>query len=198
MNLLASGQPSLLPLALIAVGVGLAWLGLAHRLPALARWDAHGFQVIHSALEPYSAVFRYLWPLGKTPLAIGLLVSAYLAGWKAGGVLTLVYLLAVGLERAIKLIVRRPRPFQVLQDAEMRQPRPPRDPSHPSGDALRAWFFALSLPAIFQFPWPAALLACLLAALVSAGRIVLGVHYPLDVLGGAGLGLLAAGLALAI
>ena len=106
---------------------------------------------------------------------------------------TLTYLVAASVERMIKLKFLRSRPFEVLSDVQVQQPNHPHDPSHPSGDTLRVWFLALVFPAAFGLPWPVTLLTCTFAVILSLGRIALGVHYPLDVLGGAGLGLLAAG-----
>jgi len=74
------------------------------------------------------------------------------------------------------------------------QPVRPQNPSYPSGDAMRAWFLAIVIPCSFGLAWPAALMAGIIATLLSLGRVVLGVHFPLDVIGGAGLGVFGAGL----
>jgi membrane-associated phospholipid phosphatase len=177
---------------LMGIGCLLTTLGLLHRQPALARWDARAFQIWHAQLRRYAGFFRYLWPLGTTPVGIVLILIIYLASWQAGFVATLTYILAAMLERSIKMRFQRPRPFTALADVKMCQPSQPHDPSHPSGDTLRVWFLALIFPWTFVLPWPATLLTCTIAVILSLGRIALGVHYPLDVLGGAGLGLLAA------
>jgi len=179
---------------LLGFGAAFTVFGLCHRQPALARWDAHAFHNLHRKLEPYTGVFRYLWPLGTTPVAVILLLILYIPGWQVGFAATLGYILAALLERAIKMQFQRPRPFTALEDVQMRQPNQPHDPSHPSGDTLRVWFLAFVFPWAFTLPWPVILLTCLIAGILSLGRIALGVHYPLDVLGGAGLGMLAAGI----
>ena len=69
------------------------------------------------------------------------------------------------------------------------------DPSHPSGDTLRVWLLALIFPLAFALPWPVFVLSILMAITLSLGRITLGVHYPLDVIGGIGLGFLSTGIA---
>jgi undecaprenyl-diphosphatase len=78
----------------------------------------------------------------------------------------------------------------------MHQYREPDDPSFPSGDSLRAWFLAVIVPAALGFPPAGQILLAALAGLVALGRLVLGVHYPTDVLSGTGLGLLGAALTL--
>ena len=185
------------PLLLAAGGLVLVGAGLLYRLPGAARWDTRAFLFLYASLLPATAIYRLLWHLGRTFTALLLLAATFLAGWRTGCVTLLVYFSAVGLERAIKLRCRRPRPFESLETVRMDQPHQPRDPSFPSGDALRVWFLALVAPAVWGLPVLPALTMCLLAALVSLGRVALGVHYPLDVLAGTGLGLLAAGLALA-
>ncbi len=179
---------------LIGIGATLVVLGLCYRQPILARWDMLAFQSWHPRLQRSSGFFRFIWPLGTTPVCLLLLAILFLSGWQAGFAATLVYTAAVTLERLIKLTFRRPRPFETLPGIQVQQPNRPHDPSHPSGDALRAWFLALVFPAAFQLPWPLTLLTCAIAVILSLGRIALGVHYPLDVLGGAGLGLLSAGI----
>ena len=101
------------------------------------------------------------------------LVAVALADWSA---------------TAIKALVDRPRP-------PLRYPEPktlvavPHDASFPSGHAATS-FAAATILAI-SFPRLAPLLY-LLAAAVAFSRVYVGVHYPLDIVGGAVLGVLIA------
>jgi membrane-associated phospholipid phosphatase len=60
---------------------------------------------------------------------------------------------------------------------------------------MRAWFLVISAGFVFGIPPWGVMLLSVLAAAVSIGRIALGVHYPLDVISGAGLGILTASIA---
>jgi len=180
---------------MIGIGLLLFITGLLHLNPTFNRWDVRSFRCLHKRLRRYSGFFRYIWPLGTTPVAIMLILIIYTASWQAGLAASLTYFLAAFLERVIKLKIRRPRPFETFTDVQMHQPHQPRDPSHPSGDSLRVWFLALIFPLSFALPWSALALTILVAATLSLGRIALGVHYPFDVISGAGLGILSAGIA---
>jgi len=84
----------------------------------------------------------------------------------------------------IKLSVDRPRPFEVLAEA---------DPlivasvgtSFPSGHASMSAAGAIVLASLAPRAWP---LLALLAVVVAVSRVYVGVHYPLDVLAGLALG----------
>src|SRR5262249_55513672 len=97
---------------------------------------------------------------------------------------------ALGLRRAIG----RPRPWRVYPE-----PRPlghvPRDPSFPSGHTTIA-FAAATVLTYYRPRWAPAFF--LLAVAIGYSRVYVGVHYPLDVLGGALLGLLVGGIVIAL
>ena len=69
-------------------------------------------------------------------------------------------------------------------------------PSFPSGHATAAFAAAgVHLAAAYggQEPWVLAIIAVVIAALVAFGRVMAGVHYVTDVIGGSILGLLCVG-----
>jgi undecaprenyl-diphosphatase len=104
-----------------------------------------------------------------------------------GLVCTLIY-------KWLKSKTSRPRPFAV--ENAVRAGADPLDPfSFPSGHTLHAVGF--SIVAIAFYPMLAWLLVPF-TLLVAASRVVLGLHYPSDVLAGAGLGALIASAFLAL
>jgi undecaprenyl-diphosphatase len=121
-----------------------------------------------------------------------ILLAAVLCGiYRRWGVLVMT-LIAVALAdwsaTALKAAVDRPRP-------PLRYPTPktlvplPHDASFPSGHAATSFAAATMLSFAFPAFAPALLL---LAAAVAFSRVYVGVHYPLDVIGGAALGALVA------
>jgi undecaprenyl-diphosphatase len=92
--------------------------------------------------------------------------------------MTAVGLVAALLYRTLKRWTKRPRPFRA--HAEITPYIAPLDEfSFPSGHTLHAVSF--SLIALAWFPWLAPLLVPF-TVLVAISRIVLGMHYPSDVL----------------
>jgi undecaprenyl-diphosphatase len=90
----------------------------------------------------------------------------------------------------------RTRPFNTLPPGSVHLLfYPPTDSSFPSN--LAAVLFAIAMPVIIKIrSWGALLLT--IAVLGSFGRIYMGVHYPLDILGGAAIGTVGALMAYGI
>jgi membrane-associated phospholipid phosphatase len=98
----------------------------------------------------------------------------------------------------LKLVVRRPRPFEAIAIAPGALPAPetviahPSSFSFPSGDAALAMGAAVAFAHVSPKYRAPILLLGIAAALA---RVVVGVHYPLDVLGGMGVGIVSGLLA---
>ncbi len=114
-------------------------------------------------------------------------------GLAVSGRMGLVGVIGLLVYKAVKSYTARPRPF--VRSHQIAPGAPPLDQySFPSGHTLHATAFTVvavvGLPVLFWWTVPFAL--C-----VAASRLVLGLHYPSDVLAGAALGAALAGLVLA-
>jgi undecaprenyl-diphosphatase len=165
-------------------------------LRALAGLDAAGTVRANRALarRGVPSLFRVVSRLGDGILWYALM-GAVLAvdGWAA--VPAVAHMLIVGvvglaMYKWLKSRTARPRPYQV--HGTIRLGADPLDPfSFPSGHTLHAAAFAILFAAYYPLLAP---FVVPFALLVAASRLVLGLHYPSDVLAGAAIGaLLAAG-----
>ena len=95
---------------------------------------------------------------------------------------------ALLVNQAIAQVWDRPRPYEMHADAHA-WVTPSHDPSFPSDHASAAFAIAF---AVLMFDRVAGALFVAAAALIGLGRVLVGVHYPGDVLGGAFVGLASA------
>jgi undecaprenyl-diphosphatase len=162
-----------------------------------ARIDAAEYQVCRcinrgASLRLTRLIFTLASRLGNGLIWYALLLALPLAygvpGLRAALAMALTGLIGLLLYRWLKHVIVRERPF--ITHVGISIGAPPLDRySFPSGHTLHAVSF--SWQAIAAFPELAWVLVPL-AALIMASRVVLGLHYPTDVLAGAAMG---AGLA---
>ena len=130
----------------------------------------------------------YAGRLGLLWIVIALGLGAAYRRW---GVIWLTWIavaLADWSAMGVKALVDRPRPPERYAEPKTLVPVP-HDASFPSGHAATS--FAAATMLSFAFPRLAPALF-VLAAAVAFSRVYVGVHYPLDVIGGAVLGVLVA------
>jgi undecaprenyl-diphosphatase len=144
------------------------------------------------------AMFRVVSRLGDGAfwyaLMEGLVVYHGIPALAVVGHMFVVGFVCVVLYKWLKARTARPRPYQVNRAITCNAA--PLDPfSFPSGHTLHAAAFSVVLLAYYPgFAW----LVLPFTALVALSRMVLGLHYPSDVLAGAVIGTALAGLSLAI
>ncbi|MEW9570647.1 phosphatase PAP2 family protein [Rhodanobacter sp. Si-c] len=116
-----------------------------------------------------------------------MLTLAALEGWRglhAAAHMAATGLVALLLYRLLKRYTRRPRPFRACPGVIAHVP-PLDEFSFPSGHTLQAVSF--TIVAVAWYPLLAPLLVTF-TALVAASRVILGLHYPSDVLAAIGIG----------
>lgn len=124
-------------------------------------------------------VFWYL-------LMAALVLADGMDGLRASAHMAATGLVALTLYKVLKRWTRRPRPFAA--DLRIRAWVAPLDEySFPSGHTLHAVSF--SVVALAYYPWLAPVLLPFTAG-VALSRVVLGLHYPSDVLAATGIALL--------
>ncbi len=143
------------------------------------------------------AIFRTVSRLGDGVFWYALMLALVADGTAA--IAPVLHMAAAGLAgtmlyRWLKAKTSRPRPFKVNR-AITCNARPLDQFSFPSGHTLHA--VAFTTIAIAYYPRLAFLLVSF-TFLVALSRMVLGLHYPSDVLAGAAIGAAIAGISLAI
>src|SRR5579875_1362941 len=136
------------------------------------------------------AVFVLVGAVAVSWLAVGkrgfLLGSEGRLAALAAGVATILALVIV---QIINQVWDRKRPFVVLHEFHKLIPHPA-DASFPSDHASGA-FAIVGVLTLFGKRW-AALAALVWAVLIGVGRVMVGVHWPSDIVGGVGVGLISA------
>jgi membrane-associated phospholipid phosphatase len=108
--------------------------------------------------------------------------------------LAILFIIGVVLGEVLKVTTFRPRPFEVISSIITRVPTD-LDSSYPSGHALIVTIGAAFSVLTFRKK-VVSLLFVLEAAIVCYARVYVGLHYPLDVVGGVLLGIGVVGLGL--
>jgi len=150
-------------------------IGLDHRLE---RW------VVHHRAGPFDTFFVALTHLGSYGIVwftLAVLTVFLLRRPFAFPLVVIALFTSTAASDVIKLAVDRARP---VDDPLVREPT---SSSFPSGHATTSFACAATLaPFVGR---RAAVVLYMLAAAIAYSRVYVGVHYPLDVLGGAVLGL---------
>lgn len=167
---------------------------LTYRLNQISRWEDPLCLRFNRAsrVKWLRGLFRMVSRLGDGVFWYVLMLV--LLGWygkgalQAVGHMALAGVICVLLYKWLKRKTSRPRPFQVNQSILLGAH--PLDPfSFPSGHTLHA--VAFTIVALSYFP-ALAWVVVPFTALVALSRLVLGLHYPSDVLAGALIGTLVA------
>jgi len=161
---------------------------------SLLEWDRRWSRRLNASVgvAPVRVLFRLASRLGDGMFWYWLMLVLSLVQGRSG-LETALRMLAAGMlglvvYKLLKSSTTRPRPYQVLGD--VRAGIAPLDAfSFPSGHTLHA--VAFTVVAVSYFPALAAVLVPF-TLLVALSRVVLGLHYPSDVLAGAAVGALVA------
>jgi len=174
-------------LILIAAGV----------LAFVVSWDEGLFTMLNTGTGSGSVGAKVVSAI-TTPIALVILVvGAGLAVNRvhgSGAILVSAVAAAFGwaLANGAKLLIDRPRPYLSLSEAILRQD-PARGTSFPSSHTAIVTAVVVALFPLLPRPWR--VVGILVILVVAWSRMYFGVHHPLDLLGGVGMGMAAAGLA---
>lgn len=172
----------------------------AARGPVIPGWERRLFLIVNHAP---GWLFVPLWPV----MQLGNLVVGCLAGllvaWRAGEVAVAIGVaLATGLKLVTERLIRRELAGKIpaRQRPGTSQPGairrggdvPSSGASFPSGHVVLVAAITCVLAPVLPAGWE--LLPGLLTILVAVGRVFVGAHNPLDVIAGAGAGLMVGGL----
>jgi membrane-associated phospholipid phosphatase len=138
------------------------------------------------ALSPAMRVAQFLGVLGVGPIVA--LVALLLRRWRLGLAALLVTGAKLVAERTVWHFVSRSRPGTTIPDAIVRGNTPTAGEAFVSGHVVLVSGLAWAITPYLRGRWR--VLPWLVVVLVAFARLYLGAHSPLDVLGGAALGLM--------
>jgi membrane-associated phospholipid phosphatase len=168
----------------LAVFAGCALVAADGRVGPAERAAFHAVNGLPDWLYAPMLAFQYLGVLAM-PLVVAVGALAF-RRWRLAAALVLVVPLKLALERAVKWLVQRERPGTTVPDAVLRGVHPG-GLSFVSGHAIITFAIAGLLVLVLPRRW--AVVAFVLASLNAVARVYLGAHNPLDVVGGAAVGL---------
>jgi membrane-associated phospholipid phosphatase len=154
------------------------------RVGPVERATFHAVNGLPEWLYRPMVLFQYLGVLAM-PLVVALGALAF-RRWRLAAALVLVVPLKLALERVVKLLVQRERPGTTVPDAVLRGVHSA-GLSFASGHAIITFAIAGLLALVLPRRW--GIVAFVLASLNGVARVYLGAHNPLDVVGGAAVGL---------
>jgi membrane-associated phospholipid phosphatase len=154
------------------------------RVGPIERAAFHAVNGLPEWLYRPMVLFQYLGVLAM-PLVVALGALVF-RRWRLAAALVLVVPCKLALERVVKLLVQRERPGTTVPDAILRGVHPA-GLSFVSGHAIVTFAIAGLLALVLPRRW--AVVGFVLATLNAVARVYLGAHNPLDVVGGAAIGL---------
>lgn len=174
--------------------IALACIWVAMLLLGRGPLDRAIYETLYAGAHPALVVIaRIFTALGEPTvlIAAGFVIALWLL-WRGHGRFALMLLLVILVGRALsevqKYMVARPRPDLEPHLVVVRTS------SFPSGHASSSMIFYLTMALAFaggtRWQRPAALGAIALSLLIGISRVMLGVHWPSDVVGGWAFGML--------
>ena len=178
----------LIVLAIAAAAFFVAFLIVDDNTAAIPQWEADLTERINDAPGWFAAV---LWPLMQMgnlfgPIVIGI-GAAYVYGWRRGLAVVVSGVGAWFLAKFVKDLVSRGRPLEFIPSIDVREGKGT-GLGFVSGHTAVA--FAIATALLPVLPRRGRIIAYAAATMVGVSRIVYGVHFPLDVVGGAALGIM--------
>jgi membrane-associated phospholipid phosphatase len=154
-------------------------------------WEVAIFQAVNGlpgSLRPL------LWVLNQYGTAITIPVATVIAlafrRWVLAAALAMSGVTVYVLAKVIKGYVGRGRPSALVESVVEREPFSPESLGYPSGHAAVAWAITIIVLAFMGRPWRR--VAIVLAIVVPVVRMYVAAHLPLDLIGGAALGVFVA------
>jgi undecaprenyl-diphosphatase len=155
------------------------------------RWEVVTFQAIN---DLPGGIRPFLWVLNQYGTAITIPVASVIAllfrRWLLALALAISGVAVYVLAKVIKEFVGRGRPADFVEEVVERETFSPSSLGYPSGHAAVAWAITLILLVYVGRPWQIA--AIVLAIVVPLVRMYVAAHLPLDLIGGAALGVTVA------
>jgi len=155
------------------------------------QWEAvifHAINGLPSGVRPILWVLNQYGTAVTIPFATG--VALVFRKWRMAVALAVSGVVVYWLAKVIKGYVMRGRPFVLVDKVVEREPFAPGSLGYPSGHAAVSWAITIVVLAYLGRPWRIA--AITLAIIVPVCRMYVAAHLPLDLIGGAALGVTVA------